>query len=189
MHVWELWSAQRSELQTIPWTGTTSSWICQRYIELPWVSSWHPLFTRLINNCAIVLHPWHKLSYFKTAGWEQDWINTAEDLLQNKYEWINKVPMADKDGNDSGKVPEVLQPSDVRCTSCWVKYHWHFLRNRQWAHSPTVLTSFLHSWHPARMNYEMNSNITWALTLKWLMMFWCGGMSIEQHILVSCGWY
>ncbi|KAG1766265.1 hypothetical protein EDD22DRAFT_732740, partial [Suillus occidentalis] len=26
---------------------------------------------------AMVLHPWHKLTYFTNAGWEQDWIQTA----------------------------------------------------------------------------------------------------------------
>jgi len=32
-----------------------------------------------------VLHPRHKLSYFKVAGWDQDWINTARDLVREQF--------------------------------------------------------------------------------------------------------
>jgi hypothetical protein len=43
----------------------------------------------------IVLHPQYKLEYFRTANWEQEWIDTAEDLLrtqfQNKYEEFDEV--------------------------------------------------------------------------------------------------
>jgi hypothetical protein len=31
----------------------------------------------------VVLHPRHKLSYFKSADWEDDWINTAEALVRD----------------------------------------------------------------------------------------------------------
>ena len=33
----------------------------------------------------IVLHPRHKLSYFKTAHWEDEWIATAEWLVRDKF--------------------------------------------------------------------------------------------------------
>jgi len=33
-----------------------------------------------------VLHPWHKLSYFKNAGWEDEWIKTAERIICAEYE-------------------------------------------------------------------------------------------------------
>lgn len=35
----------------------------------------------------IVLHPRHKLTYFKLAKWENDWIDTAEKLLRDEFEW------------------------------------------------------------------------------------------------------
>ncbi|KAG1827661.1 hypothetical protein EV424DRAFT_1537239 [Suillus variegatus] len=35
---------------------------------------------------AMVLHPRHKLAYFKTARWEDDWINTAETLVRDKFQ-------------------------------------------------------------------------------------------------------
>ncbi|KAG2120773.1 uncharacterized protein F5147DRAFT_647200 [Suillus discolor] len=34
----------------------------------------------------IVLHPQHKLSYFKNAGWTEEWINTAETLVHEEFE-------------------------------------------------------------------------------------------------------
>jgi hypothetical protein len=33
-----------------------------------------------------VLHPHHKLQYFKTAGWQYDWIQTTETLVHNEFE-------------------------------------------------------------------------------------------------------
>ncbi|KAF8234916.1 hypothetical protein L208DRAFT_1259744, partial [Tricholoma matsutake] len=34
----------------------------------------------------LVLHPFHKLSYFTTAGWEQEWVNTAKELVCDVFE-------------------------------------------------------------------------------------------------------
>jgi hypothetical protein len=33
-----------------------------------------------------VLHPGHKLYYFKTAGWEDTWIETAHTIIQDKFD-------------------------------------------------------------------------------------------------------
>ncbi|KIK32878.1 hypothetical protein CY34DRAFT_39087, partial [Suillus luteus UH-Slu-Lm8-n1] len=38
-----------------------------------------------VYHIAMVLHPHHKLAYFKTARWEDDWINTAETLVRDKF--------------------------------------------------------------------------------------------------------
>ena len=32
-----------------------------------------------------MLHPWHKLAYFKTAGWEDEWINAAENIVRAEF--------------------------------------------------------------------------------------------------------
>ena len=34
-----------------------------------------------------VLHPCYKLSYFRTAKWQQYWINTAHEIVEQEYEW------------------------------------------------------------------------------------------------------
>jgi len=33
-----------------------------------------------------VLHPRHKLHYFKTAGWEDTWIETARTIVQDEFD-------------------------------------------------------------------------------------------------------
>ena len=33
----------------------------------------------------LVLHPRLKLEYFRQKGWEEDWIDTAEDLVHKEY--------------------------------------------------------------------------------------------------------
>ena len=37
-------------------------------------------------TCQSVLHPCHKLAYFKMAGWEQKWIETARELVRDALE-------------------------------------------------------------------------------------------------------
>jgi hypothetical protein len=32
-----------------------------------------------------VLHPRHKLAYFKTAGWEDEWISAAENIVRAEF--------------------------------------------------------------------------------------------------------
>ncbi|KIK82107.1 hypothetical protein PAXRUDRAFT_90683, partial [Paxillus rubicundulus Ve08.2h10] len=38
-----------------------------------------------IVHCVLSLHPCHKLVYFMTACWEDDWIATAEQLVCKEY--------------------------------------------------------------------------------------------------------
>jgi len=45
-----------------------------------------------------VLHPCHKLSYFKTAKWKEDWIDTAETLVRKTFAHL--YTSADVTGND-----------------------------------------------------------------------------------------
>src|SRR6267154_5703803 len=33
-----------------------------------------------------VLHPQHKLQYFQNAGWETEWVTTAEHLMRELYD-------------------------------------------------------------------------------------------------------
>jgi len=50
-----------------------------------------------INNL-LVLHPGHKLHYFKTAGWKPEWIEVAHDILREEFDrmyafmdWDNEI--------------------------------------------------------------------------------------------------
>ena len=33
----------------------------------------------------LVLHPHHKLKYFKNAGWQDDWIEQAEEIVRTEF--------------------------------------------------------------------------------------------------------
>jgi hypothetical protein len=33
----------------------------------------------------LVLHPKHKLKYFKKQGWDKKWINTAEEIVREEF--------------------------------------------------------------------------------------------------------
>ncbi|KAG0692503.1 hypothetical protein DFH29DRAFT_784482, partial [Suillus ampliporus] len=35
---------------------------------------------------AMVLHPSHKLAYFWAAGWQQEWIDAAEELVRSEFQ-------------------------------------------------------------------------------------------------------
>ena len=57
----------------------------------------------IVINAFSVLHPRHKLHYFKTAGWEDDWIQTARDIVREEFdrtyafmEYDNEVVTMDK---------------------------------------------------------------------------------------------
>ncbi|TFK60382.1 hypothetical protein BDN72DRAFT_779492 [Pluteus cervinus] len=47
---------------------------------------------------AMVLHPRHKLEYFRSAGWEDSWVDEAECLFRAEYD-ENYAPV-DLDGNE-----------------------------------------------------------------------------------------
>ena len=48
----------------------------------------------------IVLHPRHKLAYFKTQGWEGDWIETAYNLVHEEFDCSNASSAGVGDGDD-----------------------------------------------------------------------------------------
>ena len=35
-----------------------------------------------------VLHPSHKLDYFKLVDWEDKWVKVAEDIIRMEFEWV-----------------------------------------------------------------------------------------------------
>ena len=34
----------------------------------------------------LVLHFCHKLQYFKNAGWEEEWIEAAEEIVRDEFD-------------------------------------------------------------------------------------------------------
>jgi hypothetical protein len=68
-----------------------------------------------------VLHPRHKLSYFKAANWEDEWIDAAERIVRAEFEHSYANRGLDTDDEESAATEDnastdVVRPS--RC--CWV---------------------------------------------------------------------
>ena len=47
-----------------------------------------------------VLHPRHKLSYFKAQGWEDSWIDTAHTIIRDEYDRSYASARLDVDSDD-----------------------------------------------------------------------------------------
>ena len=45
----------------------------------------------------LVLHPRHKLDYFKKAGWKDEWITAARQIVRDEFERSYAEPLADAD--------------------------------------------------------------------------------------------
>ena len=56
-------------------------------------------------SLSIVLHPSHKLTYLQNAGWSEEWIATAKEIVKTEFERA----YAQIDGKDGGEdvVPSV----------------------------------------------------------------------------------
>ncbi len=48
----------------------------------------------LLTHHTSVLHPQYKLTYFKNANWEQEWIDSAERITREEYnrKWTKPTP-------------------------------------------------------------------------------------------------
>jgi hypothetical protein len=68
-------------------------------------------FTHVI----VVLHPCHKLAYFRAAGWPQEWINTAEKLVcsEFKHSYASRCSVLDAEYKND---PTAADDVDKVCT-------------------------------------------------------------------------
>lgn len=57
-----------------------------------------------MSGALTVLHPRHKLVYFRNAKWSEEWIRTAEEIVRTVYELDYK----DTDVVDSEKVRRLI---------------------------------------------------------------------------------
>lgn len=51
----------------------------------------------MTNYTTKVLHPRYKLDYFKTAGWEEEWIGAARAIVRAEFERTYARPAEDSD--------------------------------------------------------------------------------------------
>ena len=77
-----------------------------------------------------MLHPRHKLSYFKTAGWEDEWIKTVEALVRDEFErsymYIQDVEdtpaTISTTADDSNTVRFLMLSISIQRTDCILEY-------------------------------------------------------------------
>ncbi|KAG2085773.1 uncharacterized protein F5147DRAFT_588812 [Suillus discolor] len=70
----------------------------------------------VVYRIAMVLHPRHKLSYFKAAGWQDDWIHTAEQLVRDEFKRYASHSLATTNNATTvAEVNEVRTESNFYC--------------------------------------------------------------------------
>jgi hypothetical protein len=73
------------------------------------MGKYYHLFTYLFAKLSLpVLHPRHKLDYFKKANWQQDWINVATAIVRDEYEHTYKVAQGDVEAEGNDQVNGIL---------------------------------------------------------------------------------
>ena len=61
-------------------------------------------FTSSSHSILSVLHPRHKLNYFKNAKWEDDWIETARQLVRDEFDLLYNHPSTSQESPSSTQV-------------------------------------------------------------------------------------
>ena len=72
-----------------------------------WVCNYLNILSINLYFLNLVLHPRHKLKYFKDASWEQDWIDTAKDIVQAEFNRSYAKSELSDDESDFDTVPQV----------------------------------------------------------------------------------
>ena len=81
-----LWRSRRplqlvKKLSTVTMTKLTTP----RCFGLQWVCIFL-FFHCFFSYLRLVLHPRHKLHYFKNAGWQDEWIERAEEIVRTEFD-------------------------------------------------------------------------------------------------------
>ena len=92
----------------------------------------------ILQSFIIVLHPRHKLRYFEQAGWEEDWVSAAKDIVCNEF----NRSYASRDVSESGdEVDQSLQVS--QSFTVFIDFYINILFRRVVLyHQLTFLTAF-----------------------------------------------
>ena len=65
----------------------------------------------------LVLHPQHKLDYFRAAGWPSEWIETAEALARDKFDRTYKNIGLDNEDDLMSRESSESEAEEKVCTS------------------------------------------------------------------------
>jgi hypothetical protein len=66
-----------------------------------------------------VLHPRHKLAYFKKANWPDDWINVAKTIVRDEYEHTYKITEGEIEAEEIEKVNDIVFVGSAASNDCF----------------------------------------------------------------------
>src|SRR5271168_747090 len=132
----------------------------------------------------LVLHPRHKLKYFEMAGWEEEWIQTARQIVRSEFDRTYafmdiKVDTGADDAEDKVRVHILIY---------LLKFLIHILRSR---HLKIYLTIFRRCrlLPPRNCTTNLTSISAWILNMLVARMCFHGGMNSAVHIPASTVWH
>ena len=130
----------------------------------------------------LVLHPRHKLQYFKTAGWEEEWIEAAKEIV--RVEFDRTYAFMDVD-----------VPSEGLDMVCFCIFH-HQTLIYGFGRTPhprlsrrTCLMIYPPSLRRPQLSSEANWTVISAQIRNTSLTSSHGGMKGEPSILASIGWH
>ena len=133
-----------------------------------------------------VLHPRHKLSYFKNAGWEDEWIDAAERITRTEFE----RSYAHRERADGEEASTESNPDEeVHCNTLYtvIKFTIFTLHSTRLLHQISS-TTFQHSPSPNTPNYVTSFDNTLTLIRNSWMMLLLGGLRNGQCTCVFHAW-
>jgi len=71
------------------------------------MGNFHCIVPKSKLMCMLVLHPHHKLKYFKKAGWEPDWITAVEEIVCAEFERSYAPSSGKADNDNDSALPKV----------------------------------------------------------------------------------
>ena len=70
----------------------------------------------------LVLHPSHKLKYFSKQGWNQEWIDTAEEITRDEFIRNYAAYVVPKNRKSQSSVPtKKVSPSPYSVNKCYLQ--------------------------------------------------------------------
>ena len=93
----------------------------------------------------LVLYPRHKLSYFKTAKWESEWIQVAKAIIRSEYKCLYKPCDYNDASRDDASGDDDLMPTIAKSAQkkvhtylcILVLYAYHFLTSGEYIQHTT----------------------------------------------------
>jgi hypothetical protein len=160
--------------------------ISPKPIRLPWVSVFFVLHFTASSHCVLsVLHPHHKLNYFKNVKWEDDWIETARQLVRDEFDLSYNLPSTSQESGLSTTQVCITHLCALSCLTIFF-FACRLLPTHQKV--ITFSTTWLRLLPPSPWTFVTSLITTSALTLSMLSMQFIGGAIAGQNILTCQEW-